>query len=91
MNLRTLWYHILLHLQEKHMTLIKQMTFDQAEQQRQIAEHQRIQAELSKRKTDTLSFISLGRSLGSMALTQYHIGNLELSDLLSYASPTMWL
>ena len=60
--------------------------FDQAEQQRQIAEHQRIQAELSKRMTDTLSFISLGRSLGSMALTQYHIGNMELSDLLSYAA-----
>lgn len=60
--------------------------FDQAEQQRQIAEHQRIQAELSKRVTDTLGFISLGRSLGSMAITQYNIGNQELSDLLSYAA-----
>jgi len=60
--------------------------YDQAEQQRQIAEHQRIQAELSKRMTDTLSYISLGRSLGSMAITQYYIGNLELSDLLSYAA-----
>lgn len=60
--------------------------FDQAEQQRKIAEHQRIQAELSKRMTDTLSFISLGRSLGSMAITQHHIGNQELSDLLTYAA-----
>ena len=60
--------------------------FDQAEQQRQIAEHQRIQAELSKRVTDTLGYISLGRSLGSMAITQYNIGNQELSDLLSYAA-----
>lgn len=60
--------------------------FDQAERQRQIAEHQRIQAELSKRVADTLGFISLGRSLGSMAITQYYIGNQELADLLSYAA-----
>ena len=60
--------------------------YDQAEQQRQIAEHQRIQAELSKRMTDTLSYISLGRSLGSMAITQYNIKNQELSELLCYAA-----
>ena len=60
--------------------------FDQAEQQRKIAEHQRIQAELSKRMTDTLSFISLGRSLGAMAITQHYIENQELSDLLTYAA-----
>lgn len=60
--------------------------YDMAEQQRQIAEHQRIQAEIAMRKTDTLSYLSLGRSLGSMAVTQYHIGNQELSELLSYAA-----
>lgn len=60
--------------------------YDQVKQQRQIAEHQRIQAEFSKRVADTLSYISLGRSLGSLAITQYYIGNQELSDLLSYAA-----
>ena len=60
--------------------------YDMAEQQRQIAEQQRIQAEIAMRKTDTLSYLSLGRSLGSMAVTQYYIGNQELSELLSYAA-----
>ena len=83
--------------EERHNAIIAQQiaiaserkaldALDQAEQQRKIAEHQRILAELSKRTTDTLSFISLGRSLGSMAITQYHIGNQELSYLLTYAA-----
>lgn len=60
--------------------------YEQAEQQRQMAEHQRIQAETAKRKADTLSFITLGRSLGSLAIKHHRAGNKELSKLLSYAS-----
>lgn len=57
-----------------------------ADAQRQMAEHQRIQAELSKRTADTLSYINLGRSLGSISTIQYQAGNIEIADLLSYAS-----
>lgn len=58
----------------------------QAEDQRQIAELQRLQAEFSKRTADTLSYIALGRSLGSLASTQAQLGNTELADLLAYSS-----
>ena len=57
-----------------------------AEAQRQMAEHQRIQAEFAKRTADSLSYIALGRSLGSISTIQYQAGNTEISDLLSYAS-----
>lgn len=57
-----------------------------AENERQIAEHQRVQAELAKRTTDTLSYISLGRSLGSLSVNQYRVGNHDLAALLCYAS-----
>lgn len=57
-----------------------------AESQRQMAEHERIQAELQKRTTDTLSYIALGRSLGSLSAIQMQLGNTELADLLAYAS-----
>ena len=57
-----------------------------AEAQRQMAEHQRIQAEFAKRTADTLSYIALGRSLGSISTIQYQAGNTEMADLLSYAS-----
>ena len=57
-----------------------------AENQRQIAEHQRLQAEFSKHVADTLSYIALGRSLGSLALTQYEAGNRTTAAQLTYAS-----
>ena len=57
-----------------------------AEAQRQMAEHQRIQAEFAKRTADSLSYIALGRSLGSISTIQYQAGNTEIADLLSYAS-----
>ncbi len=57
-----------------------------AEQQQQLAEHQRIQAEFSKNKADTLSYIALGRSLGSMSTIQAQAGNNDIACLLSYAS-----
>lgn len=60
--------------------------FNQAEEQRLLAEHQRIQAELAKRKADTLGFITLGQSLGSLALKQYYVGDMNMAKLLGYAS-----
>jgi len=57
-----------------------------AEEQRLLAEHQRIQAEFSKRKADTLSYIALGRSLGSISSLQLQAGNVDLANLLGYAS-----
>ena len=59
---------------------------DVAQSQRQIAEQQRSEAELSKRVADTLSYISLGRTLGQTAITQYNAGNNELADELAYTA-----
>ena len=57
-----------------------------AENERKIAEHQRIQAEISKSVADTLSYIALGRSLGSISTIQYQAGNDEIANMLGYAS-----
>ena len=57
-----------------------------ADNERQLAELQRIQAEFSKRVADTLSYIALGRSLGSMSTAQHQVGNNEIASLLAYAS-----
>lgn len=57
-----------------------------AQKERIIAEQQRVQAEHSKRIADTLSYVALGRSLGSLSINQRKSGNKELSDLLAYAS-----
>ena len=59
-----------------------------AQRQQTIAEQQRAQAELSKRVTDTLSYINLSRNLGSLAVTQMTTGNKQLADLLAYAAYT---
>lgn len=57
-----------------------------ADNQRVQAEHQRIQAEFSKRKADTLSYVALGRSLGSIATIQAQGGDMDIANLLGYAS-----
>jgi len=57
-----------------------------AESQRKLAEHQRIQAEIAQLETDTLRFIALGRSLGSLSTLQFLYGNTELAALMSCAS-----
>ena len=57
-----------------------------AQSQRQIAEQQRAEAEFSKSVADTLSYISLGRTLGQTAITQYNAGNNELADELAYTA-----
>lgn len=57
-----------------------------AENQQRLAEEQRLQAEKARRKADTLAYLTLGRSLGSIAQTQYRAGNSETAMLLAYAS-----
>ncbi len=57
-----------------------------AKNQRQIAEQRQHQAEYSRRVADTLSYLSMARSLASVATTQYQTGNKELASLLSYAA-----
>ena len=51
-----------------------------------MAELQRIQAELSKRVADTLSYRALARSLGSLSSIQTQMGDTELGDKLAYVS-----
>ena len=50
------------------------------------AEQQRLMAEAAKRRADTLNYITLGRSLGSLATKQYLTGNYNLASILGYAS-----
>lgn len=57
-----------------------------AQSQRQIAEQQRTEAEYSKRVTDTLSFLTLARSLGTSATNQYYAGNHEIAEMLAYTA-----
>ena len=57
-----------------------------ADSQRLVAEHQRIQAIFSKNKADTLSYIALGRSLGSVSTLLAQAGNDEYAIPLSYAA-----
>ena len=57
-----------------------------AQHQRTIAEQQRAEAELSKRVTDTLSYITLARTIGNTAITQFNADNHELADLLAYTA-----
>ena len=57
-----------------------------AEQQRQEADNQRRQAEHAKLMTDTLNYISLGRTLALESYTIYRSGDRELGNMLAYAS-----
>ena len=57
-----------------------------AEHQRVVADDQRRQAEHAKMVTDTLNYISLGRTLGSQAYAIYRAGDTELGNMLAYAS-----
>lgn len=59
-----------------------------AEEQREKANEQRRKAENAKRKADTLAYLTLGRSLSSIAMTQYHTGNGVVASLLAYSA---WL
>lgn len=57
-----------------------------ADRQKKLAIEKQQQAEYSKKVADTLAFLALGRSLGSLSGTQYLSGNKELAALLAYAA-----
>jgi WD40 repeat protein len=59
-----------------------------AQQQRIAAEQQRAKADYARRVADTLGYLSLARSLGSQAATQYNTQYKDLASLLAYASYT---
>ncbi|MEG1544133.1 MAG: hypothetical protein RR382_06360 [Tannerellaceae bacterium] len=59
-----------------------------AEEQRSLAEVKQQQAEYSKRVADTLSYIALGRSLGSLSAMQYQVENQDIASLMAYSA---WL
>ena len=60
--------------------------YQMAERQRMEADNQRKQAEHAKLVTDTLNYISLGRTLGSQSYSIYQTGDKELGNMLAYAS-----
>ena len=60
--------------------------YQMAELQRIEADNQRRQAEQAKQVTDTLNYISLGRTLGSQSYAIHQAGETELGNMLAYAS-----
>lgn len=58
----------------------------QAESQRILAEQQREEAEYARNVADTLSYVALARTLGSVAITQENTGHHDLALLLAYTS-----
>lgn len=57
-----------------------------AVEQEGIAREQLVQTQLQKSITDTLSFRTLGRSLGAASISQYELGNKRSARQLAYAS-----
>lgn len=57
-----------------------------ADKQKALAEERQYQAEYAKRVADTLTYLTLGRSLGSFSVTQYKTGNYEIASLLAYSA-----
>ena len=60
--------------------------YQMAERQRSEADRQRQQAVHAKLVADTLNYISLGRTLGSQSYAIYQAGDVELGNMLAYAS-----
>lgn len=60
--------------------------YNQMEEQKKIAEMRQQEAIWARLKADTLARLALGRSLGSLAVTQYTIGNKDLASLLAYSA-----
>ena len=60
--------------------------YQMAERQRGEADKQRREAEYAKLVTDTLNYISLGRTLGASSYSIYQTGETEIGNMLAYAS-----
>ena len=63
-----------------------EMSAEEATNAYQLAEQQRSAAEHAKMVTDTLSYISLGRTLGSQSYSIYRAGDKEIGTMLAYAA-----
>ena len=63
-----------------------EVSAEEARRSYQLAEHQRLAAEHAKLVTDSLNYITLGRSLGSQSNAVYRGGDKDLGTLLAYAS-----
>lgn len=61
---------------------------DIAEAQRQLAVQRQEEAEYNRSVADTLSYLAMARSLGTLAVTQQNTGNQDLAALLTYAAYT---
>lgn len=61
-------------------------SYQMAERQRIEANEQRRQAVEAKLTTDTLNYITLGRTLGSQSYSVYRTGDTEIGNMLAYAS-----
>lgn len=76
--------------EERHNAVIAQQKALESERMAldayDLAESQRLVAEENRRTAESLSYLALGRSLASLAITQFRAGNEEIGDLLSYAS-----
>ena len=57
-----------------------------AQREKLHAEQQRAEAEYSKRVTDTLSYVTLVRTLGNTAVMLYRANNHELADMIAYTA-----
>jgi hypothetical protein len=60
--------------------------YQMAEHQRIVADEQRLQAEHAKLVADTLYYLSVGRTLGTLSYSIYQAGDTELGNMLAYAS-----
>lgn len=60
--------------------------YQMAERQRGEADKQRRQAEHAKLVTDTLNYITLGRTLGASSYSIFQTGDTEIGNMLAYAS-----
>ena len=61
---------------------------DVAETQRRLAVQRQQEAEFSRSVADTLSYLAMARSLGTLAVTQQSTGDHDLAALLAYAAYT---
>lgn len=84
-------YRMKLRVEEEWKRAVKAQeeavkAYQLADRQKALAEERQLQAEYAKRVADTLTYLTLGRSLGSLSITQYKAGNYEVASLLAYAS-----
>lgn len=83
-------YRMKLRVEEEWKRAVKAQeeaikAYQLADRQKDLAEERQSQAEYAKRVADTLTYLTLGRSLGSLSITQYQAGNYDVAFLLAYS------